>query len=73
LKLHLQALVPPLSAEEPGALPPEGAPPAEPSVWHDSSMELERGLDVVELSVDLHVCDVPAPILPSLDSMPKRR
>jgi hypothetical protein len=73
LKLQLQALVPPLSAEEPGALPPKGAPPAEPNVWHDSSMELERGLDVVELSVDLHVSDVPAPILPSLVSMPKRR
>ena len=64
MKLRLQELVPPLSAEKPGSLPPVGAPPAEPSVWHDSSMELERGLDVVELSVD-HVCDVPEPVLPT--------
>jgi hypothetical protein len=73
LKLRLQALVPPLSAAEPEAVPPEDVPPAQPNVWHDSSMELERGLDVVELSVDLHVCDVPAPDLPMQPSIPKRR
>ena len=61
MKLQLQELVLPLSADEPGSLTPEVAVPAEPSVWHDSSMELERGLDVVELSVDLHVCDVQTP------------
>jgi hypothetical protein len=60
LKLQLRELVAPLSGQTPGSLTAEGAPPAEPSVWHDSSMELERGLDVIELSVDLRLCDAPA-------------
>ena len=72
MKLQLQALVPPLSTEEPGSLLPEGTPPAETSVWHDSSMELERGLDVVELSVEPHECEVVAPDLPAPPSTPKR-
>jgi len=73
LKLHLQELVPPLSAEEPGALPPKDSLPAETNVWHDSSMELERGLDVVELSVELQECEPPESDLPAPSLVPKRR
>ena len=73
MKLQLRELVPPLSAEEPGSLMPEAVPPAEPSVWHDSSMELEQGLDVVELSIDPQMCDVPAPKLQILRSTDKGR
>jgi hypothetical protein len=34
---------------------------AEHSVWHDSSLELGRGLDVVELNVDLLLADLELP------------
>ena len=73
MKLQVQELVPPLSAEEPGPLTSEGALPAEPSIWHDSSIELERGLDVFELSVDLNEYDAAEPDLPSLHPVHQRR
>jgi len=73
LKLQVQELVAPLSADEPRLLMPAAAPAAEPNVWHDSSLELERGLDVVELSVDLNECDAMAPNLRLLLPTQKRR
>jgi hypothetical protein len=38
---------------------------SERNAWHDSSMDLKRGLDVIELSVDL--------LLPELQELPTPR
>ena len=38
---------------------PQG--PDEPNPWRDSSLDLERGLDVVELPVDLVLLDLQEP------------
>ena len=49
-----------------GSLKPAKAPADPPSrernAWHDSSMDLKRGLDVIELSVDM--------LLPELQEVP---
>lgn len=49
------------------------APREEPEIWHDSSLELERGLDVQELSVDLHLCDLPSTPDPEPSESANRR
>ena len=38
-----------------------GTPAGNGPVWFDSSLDLQRGLDVVELSVDLHLSDLQEP------------
>jgi hypothetical protein len=40
--------------------------------WRDSSLELERGLDVVELSVDVLLCDLESPVIPPPPAVSKR-
>ena len=48
-----------------GSLKPAKAPDSpsrERNAWHDSSMDLKRGLDVIELSVDV--------LLPELQELP---
>ena len=47
-----------------GSLKPEKAPDVpsrERNAWHDSSMDLKRGLDVIELSVDVLLPDLQEP------------
>ena len=52
MKLQLQEIGAALSdASLPPVIAP-GTPAGNANVWFDSSLDLERGLDVVELSVD---------------------
>ena len=54
-------------APVPPAIPTEGdssAPLVPQNVWRDSSLELERGLDVTELEVDLVLPLDPNPARP---------
>ena len=56
LKLQLREIGEALSdSGQPDPMPGGGD---ERSDWHDSSIELERGLEVVELSVDLLLADL---------------
>jgi len=58
LKLQLQVheIGETLSTRDP-ALEIELDEPDEHNIWRDSSMELERGLDVVDLAVDLDLTE----------------
>ena len=51
-----------------GSLKPAKAPDQplrERNAWHDSSMDLKRGLDVIEHSIDV--------LLPEMQELPKPR
>lgn len=54
VKLCLRLIESDLSAENQPVIPP-GVPPDERNPWKDSSLDLKRGLDVIELPVDIPV------------------
>ena len=58
-------------APKPSALPPDGAQEKQ-DVWRDSSIELMRGLDVVELAVDVVLDDLPGPPISPVPGVLKR-
>ena len=61
MKLQLQEIGMALSdPSHPPVIAP-GTPPGNEHVWFDSSLDLARGLDVVELSVDLLLSDLQEP------------
>lgn len=63
LKLRLQEIGSSLSSGTDASQVPD-LPAEEQPGWHDSTLDLERGLDVVELSHDalMAVLQVPKPI-----------
>jgi hypothetical protein len=64
MKLQLQEIGAALSdPSQPPVIEP-GTPPDNAPVWFDSSLDLERGLDVVELSGDLLLSDLQEPARP---------
>ena len=61
MKLQLQEIGAALSdSSHPPEIAPD-APSGNANVWFDSSLDLERGLDVVELSIDLLLSDLQEP------------
>lgn len=62
MKLHLREIGPTLSDQSQHA---SGVPGDDQNVWRDSSIDLEQGLDVVELSVDVLLCELQEPVCPS--------
>lgn len=54
VKLCLRLIESDLSAENQPVIP-AGVPPDERNPWKDSSLDLKRGLDVIELPVDIPV------------------
>ena len=60
MKLLVQEIGFPLSDPTKPVIAPD-VPSGEHTIWHDSSLELGRGLDVVELNVDLLLADLEPP------------
>ena len=65
MKLHLREIGPTLSGQSQHASGVPGVQPDDRNVWRDSSIDLEQGLDVVELSVDVLLCELQEPVCPS--------
>ena len=61
LKLQLREIGATLPSEVRGAESSQGGSSDERSIWLDSSLDLQRGLDVVELKIDLVLPDLPEP------------
>ena len=55
--------------DQPSRPRPDEISRPEPNPWRDSSLDLERGLDVTELSVDVVVPDL---LEPAPNPLPKR-
>ena len=73
LKLQLREIGPTLSDPGQHATGMPGVLPDDQNAWRDSSTDLEHGLDVVELSVDVLLCelqDAVSPPPPELLSCP---
>lgn len=49
MKLRLR----PIESDLPATNKPAEAPPDDRELWRDSSLDLERGLDVIELHIDV--------------------
>lgn len=60
MKLLVKEIGFPLSDPTEPVIAPEEVS-GERTIWHDSSLELGRGLDVVELNVDLLLADLELP------------
>ena len=58
LKLQLREIGPTLSDPGHHATSMPGVLPDDQNAWRDSSTDLEHGLDVVELSVDVLLCEL---------------
>jgi hypothetical protein len=43
----------PIESDLPATGKPEDTPPDDRELWRDSSLDLERGLDVIELHIDI--------------------
>ena len=54
MRLSLRPIEPDLSAGTESVIPP-AVPPDDRELWRDSSLDLKRGLDVIELPVDMPV------------------
>ena len=61
LDLRLREIGTTLSVGDLSVLDPSTLAADDPNVWRDSSTDLERGLDVLELSVDTPPCEPAAP------------
>jgi len=60
LKLHVREIVATLPGDAHDPAPDLSTPQVDDIEWHDSSLELERGLDVLELPIDI-ATPAPAP------------
>lgn len=56
MKLCLRPIESDLPATAEPTVPAE-APPDDQDLWRDSSLELERGLDVIEVTEDIAIAD----------------
>jgi hypothetical protein len=56
----------PIESDLPATGKPEEAPPDDRELWRDSSLYLERGLDVIELHIDVPLEQEPLTIYPGL-------
>ena len=72
LKLHLREIGPTLSDQSQHTTGTPGVLPDDQNVWRDSSTDLENGLDVVELSVDVLLCEPQDPVSPPPPELLKR-
>jgi hypothetical protein len=43
----------PIESDLPATSKPAEVPPSDQELWRDSSLDLERGLDVIELHIDI--------------------
>lgn len=72
LKLHVRDIGPTLSDPAQHATVVPGVLPDDQNAWRDSSTDLEHGLDVVELSVDVLLCELQDPVDPTPPELLKR-
>lgn len=56
MKLCLRPIESDLPATTEATVPAE-VPPDDQNLWRDSSLELERGLDVIEVTEDISIAD----------------
>lgn len=57
MNLHLCEIGATLPSEAPDAVPDPGLLQDEHNEWRDSSIDLQRGLEVVELPFDIDLCE----------------
>lgn len=57
LKLHLHEIGATLPSEDQATVAVPGLPQDENDAWRDSSIDLQRGLEVVEVPVDIDLCE----------------
>jgi hypothetical protein len=60
----------PIESHLPATSNPAEAPPGDQDLWRDSSLDLERGLDVIELPVDISVDQEQLTVYPCLRRKP---
>jgi len=72
LTLQLREIGSTLSDKDLPALDPALPPQDDRNAWRDSSNDLEEGLDVLELPVDLVSCEAVEPLAASSPGAPPR-
>lgn len=56
----------PIESDLPATNNPAEAPPGEQDLWRDSSLDLQRGLDVIELDIDVSMDQERLTVYPGL-------